>query len=197
MNELTAYGISLMASLFVGSVLYVLGVRFGRDIERVSIRRKQPDNLPRGDDGGVIPGHSSKAWLAVMNHTYEIMAEQKKKHAGQMGDVLSNGYKIRQLILVERERHGSRHPMKARGVVLARAVNGEGNANWCVMYSDGDFVLDHTIGRFVIPPMNSDMTDEFWRDTRFGSVSEALVWWEGEKGDAVRAWADGIAGGRP
>lgn len=106
-----------------------------------------------------------------------------------MGSDMYDIYPVRQIVLIERERNGSRNPLKLRGVVLSRALTEDGTANWCIMYTDGDFVLSKQLGRFVVPPMNSSMTDKFWNDTRFKRIVDALAWWEGDKGDAVRAWA--------
>jgi hypothetical protein len=39
MDEATAFAIALGTSLVVGSVLFVLGIRFGRDIERSKVRK--------------------------------------------------------------------------------------------------------------------------------------------------------------
>ncbi len=113
-----------------------------------------------------------------------------------MADSMYDKYPIRQIVLIERERNGSYNPLKSRGVVLSRALTESGTPNWCIMYTDGDFVLSKSVRRFVMSPMNSSMTDKFWNDTRFKSVDAAIAWWEGAKGEAVRSWADGFEAAR-
>lgn len=76
--------IAYLSGIAAGLVLFVLGILFWRYIERARKRRKQKDNLPRGDDGGVIPGHSSKAWIDFLNRSwYPMLAEQKAQRESE------------------------------------------------------------------------------------------------------------------
>ncbi len=76
MNEATTFAVSLGTSLIVGSVLYVLGIRFGRDIERAKVRRVVIDTdgsvladsgveVERRDDTGASPSIKDEAYAAL------------------------------------------------------------------------------------------------------------------------------------